>query len=76
MTWTDVEAILNSPGAIALFALAILWTGAKGVWLFGHLHDKAIARERERAKDWKDIALGTLPIAEKTVDILERRRGE
>ena len=74
MTWDDVLLIVNSPGGIALLALAILWTGAKGVWIYGHVHRLAVQRERDRAEEWKDIALGTLPVAEKAVDLVERRR--
>jgi hypothetical protein len=74
VTWGDVSEIVNSPGGIALLALAILWAGAKGMWVYGKVHERAIERERERASEWKDIALGTLPVAEKAVDVLERRR--
>lgn len=74
VTWTQIVEIVNSPAGIALLALAILWTGSKGVWVYGKVHDSAIAREQRRADEWKDIAMGTLPVAEKAVDLAERRR--
>lgn len=74
MSWEGINTIVNSPGGIALLTLTILWAGAKGVWVYGKVHDAAVEREQQRADEWRDIALGTLPVAEKAVDLVERRR--
>jgi hypothetical protein len=69
MEWDQIVAIADSRGGIVLLVLAILWTGSRRVWVWGFVLD----RERERGDEWKDIATGVIPLAERAVDKLERR---
>lgn len=73
MTIEDFTAILQSPAAVALLVLVILWAGAKGLWVYGKTHQEAVEREQKRAEEWKEIATGIITVADKAVSELETK---
>lgn len=72
MTFDQLVEVVNSPAGIAVLSLAILWAGAKGIWVYGRVHKDAVQREKDRAEEWKELATGGLRIADKAVTKLEK----
>lgn len=74
MTLDDALALAESRVGLLIFILLVLWVGAKDLplWVFGKTHREAIARERARGDEWKDIATGGLQIADRAVAKLEQ----
>lgn len=76
----NIIEIVNSPGGIAVLAIFILIAGARGWWWYGGTveraleeKDKQIEQAQADKQEWKEIALTTLPVTEKAVDLAERR---
>src|SRR3954454_17546426 len=49
MGFNDILDIVSKTGILG-FVLLILWTGRKGVWVFGSAADLRVQTERERAE--------------------------
>lgn len=72
---------LNSPGAVVSLLVLILWTGARGKWVFGWIVDRMektyserfvqyeqrIAQAEQRGDEWKAAALAGTELAELAV---------
>lgn len=62
--------LLTGPGGALVFALVILWAGAKKYWVFGWVY-KGVEEEKN---EWKNVALRGTKIAEKVVHRAEEER--
>lgn len=66
-------------GVLGAVVLAVMWSGLKGKWIFGHTHDRIVASleadlERTRADrdKWQSLALQLAGITEQAVDRASR----
>jgi hypothetical protein len=56
--------LITGPGGALVFALVILWAGARKYWVFGWSYKDCVAEKNE----WKKAALRGVVVAEKAVD--------
>jgi len=67
------ETLVNA-GVVGVIATVLAVAGAKGVWVWGHMHRAAIARleedlarERAATAEWKDLSLRLAGVTEQAV---------
>jgi hypothetical protein len=53
--------------------ILILIGGFRGWWIYGPLHTRAVDDIRADRDFWRDMALGSLRVADKTTDALPER---
>lgn len=77
-TFTDILKYVSQGGVLGLLFF-ILIGGYRKWWVFGWLYseseDRTKKAERER-DDWRDLALHGTSLAEQTVDLFRRSRGD
>ncbi len=75
---TDIFKWITSGGIVGILAFVLIG-GYKGWWVFGwqyrDVQDRIKKAEQER-DDWRDIALTGTSMAERTVDLFKRSRGD
>lgn len=64
-----IQQIVNlvSSGSIVTTLLVILYTGAKGQWVFGWVYNQ----EKARAEEWRSLALNGTHVLGAAVQTLE-----
>jgi hypothetical protein len=64
-----IPALLQTFGPTFGLLLIVLWTGARGMWVFGKTHDELM----EDRNYWRDLALKGTDLADKAVSQRARR---
>lgn len=76
MTVSDVVSLVQSFGVPVSLLLVILWTGARGRWVFGRTYDEM----KQRAEKFERLAMRAVGAAEGGTEVAkqlaEQRRDE
>jgi Mn2+/Fe2+ NRAMP family transporter len=60
----SIITLITGPGGALVFALVLLWAGARKYWVFGWTYRDCV----EEKNEWKKAAMRGVAVAERAVD--------
>lgn len=70
MTPDGFATFVQTLGLPLALLIVVLWTGARGLWVFGHVYSELLA-DRDR---WRDLALKGTDLADSALQSTPHRR--
>lgn len=70
MTPEGFATFVQTLGLPLALLIVVLWTGARGLWVFGHVYSELLA-DRDR---WRDLALKGTDLADSALQATPPRR--